>query len=953
MVSTTPCPPSEDLQRFLLGQLTETEAECLEHHLAACRRCVARLQAAQPHDGLMDLVAHVARDGATPPAEVDQALLDSLYRLRHGLADVVDATTWADRPSARFSAATPLPGRVGPSPLHHGTDLADFLGPPVEPGELGRFGPYRIVRILGAGGMGMVFEARQGQPQRTVALKMILPGPRGWQRLARFRSEAEIIARLAHPNIVPIYEVGEHAGRPYFTMEHVDGGSLAQKLAMAPLPSGEAAELVETLARAVQFAHERGTVHRDLKPANVLLSNVQCSSSQTGGFEHRPLALGHWTPKITDFGLAKQFEGESDPALAANATESGAILGTPAYMAPEQASGGPNVPGPAVDIYALGAILYEALTCRPPFRSATLLETLEQVRNQEPLPPSRLQPGLSRDLQTICLKCLAKEPPRRYASAQALADDLGRFRRGEPIHARPVNPAERLFKWARRHPAQAALVGVCILAMTGMIAGAAAYEQRLRSSLEETAAQRERANANYRQTRDTLRRILDYARTRHSEGVPKLRELQRQQQEEALAFFLHMAEQQGDDPEVRYDVAGVYLEAADIQGILGQPQDALRNRYKARDLFAALIAESPQRPRYRYGHVQSLLAIARMSPGTLLETGQCLQQALEEISELTRAEPEKIEYRIVQAQTHHQLGIRHYEQKQFSDAEDQYRQAAGLAEELSREQPEVRQHRVLLANTQINLSLLLQQNKRDPRESHDRAEAVLEQLQREQLNDEEVLNSLATVRLNWAYVQEAKGQPEAALAELAKNVKLLEEALRQEPQHAKFHDLLWRTYGVRRLILENQKRYAEAVEAGQQVVHLSRDPATADFQRLFLAKDHADAGQHAHADQVLVDWSTRITRATPADHLLHALNVYCTALETVRRDERLSSTERDALTERYGSRAVALVRKLQEHGYFEDGKKAEGFRTDPDLQPLRDRPDFQKLFQGKDRAKPE
>jgi tetratricopeptide (TPR) repeat protein len=700
------------------------------------------------------------------------------------------------------------------------------------------------------------------------------------------------------------------------------------------------------LARAVHFAHERGIIHRDLKPANVLLSNVQWPMPRAGYH-------GYWTPKITDFGLAKQLDVGTDPALAACQTESGAILGTPAYMAPEQASGGQPPPGPAVDIYALGAILYEALTGRPPFRAATLLETLEQVRDQEPLAPSRLQPGLSCDLQTICLKCLEKEPARRYASAKDLADDLGRFRRGEPIRARPVSQAERLFKWARRHPALAALVGVCILALTGMIVGAAFYEQRLRSSLQATVAQRERADANYRQTRDTLRKILDHARAHQGGGVPKLRELQRQQEEEALAFFLQVAEQQGDDPEVRYDVAGAHLEAAEIQGILGQPQEALRNRYQARDLLAFLVAEFPQRPRYRYAHAQALLTIARMVPGTLAETGLALEQALEEIRELTRTEPEKIEYRSTEAQIHHHLAVCHYQQKQFLDAEAQYRQAVELAEDLSRQQPEVRSHRVLLADTLINWSLLLQVSQRDPREAHDRAETVLEQLQREQPDDEEVLNSLSTLRLNWAYVQEAKGQPEAALADLAKNVPLLEAALRREPQHAKFRDLLWRTYGVRGQVLENQKRFAEAAEACQHTVELSPDPATADLRRLFLAKNYADAGQHARAAQVLEDWGTRITRATPADHLLHAVSVYGTALETVRKDARLSSTERDSLTERYGARAVALLRVLQEQDFFKDAKKAEELRTDPDLQPLRHRPDFQKLLQGMDRGKPQ
>jgi WD40 repeat protein/tetratricopeptide (TPR) repeat protein len=298
---------------------------------------------------------------------------------------------------------------------------------------------YEILGVLGRGGMGIVYRARQIKAKRLVALKMILAGPHAaGPELARFRTEAEAVARLQHPHIVQIFEVGEHEGLPFFTLEYVEGGTLARKLAGTPLPPKEAAALGEALAVAMEAAHRAGVIHRDLKPANVLLT-------------------GDGTPKVADFGLAKALGEESGQ------THTGAVMGTPSYMAPEQARGSIMEIGPPADVYALGAILYECLTGRPPFRAATVWETLEQVRGQEPVPPHAFEPKVPRDLETICLKCLHKEPVRRYPSAQALAEDLRRFRNHEPIRARPVGPWERAVKWARRRPAIAALIAAVVL----------------------------------------------------------------------------------------------------------------------------------------------------------------------------------------------------------------------------------------------------------------------------------------------------------------------------------------------------------------------------------------------------------------------------------------------------------------------------------------------------------
>jgi tetratricopeptide (TPR) repeat protein/tRNA A-37 threonylcarbamoyl transferase component Bud32 len=301
------------------------------------------------------------------------------------------------------------------------------------PGEGAVVPGYEILGVLGRGAMGVVYKARHVKLNRLVALKMILTGAHaGASELARFHTEAEAVARIQHPNIVQIYEVGEHNSLPFFSLEYINGGSLLQKISGKPQPPREAAHMVELLARAMAVAHERGIIHRDLKPGNVLL-------------------ILDGTPKIADFGLAKRLEDDS--AL----TKAGTLMGTPSYMSPEQARGDITEIGPLADLYSLGAILYELLTGRPPFNGPTILDTLAQVRNEEPVPPTRLQPKCPRDLETIALKCLQKEPAKRYANCEGLADDLKRFLNGEPIKARPVSTTERAWRWCRRNPRVAAL----------------------------------------------------------------------------------------------------------------------------------------------------------------------------------------------------------------------------------------------------------------------------------------------------------------------------------------------------------------------------------------------------------------------------------------------------------------------------------------------------------------
>ncbi len=436
------------------------ELEALERELRQSEETVARLEAVPPAAPELQTAPNPSRIAAAPtipPGPPPSSLHE-------------EATVPPSNPP-RTAHDQPTAAVLGQHP--------SATGGASEPTRIRYFGDYEIVREIARGGMGVVFRARQVSLNRTVALKMILAGQLADDNdVKRFRTEAEAAANLDHPGIVPIYEVGQHEGQHYFSMGFIEGQSLSQRLAEGPLPAREAAEMIRRVSEAIEYAHQHGVIHRDLKPANILLD-------QNGN------------PRVTDFGLAKKIQGDS------GLTGSGQIMGTPSYMPPEQAGGKRGEVGPAADVYALGATLYALLTGRPPFQAATAMDTVIQVISDEPVSPRRLNPSIPRDLETICLKCLAKEPGKRYATAAALAEDLRRFQANEPILAQPVGRVERGLKWVRRKPAAAALlaslvVGTALatfLAIRANQKAAEALEQKGRADEQTEVAKSKAAEA--------------------------------------------------------------------------------------------------------------------------------------------------------------------------------------------------------------------------------------------------------------------------------------------------------------------------------------------------------------------------------------------------------------------------------------------------------------------------
>jgi eukaryotic-like serine/threonine-protein kinase len=462
-----------------------------------------------------------------------------------------------------------------------------------------------LVEEVGRGAMGTVWRAWQPSARRVVAVKLLaLDVPPG-----RVRTEIEAVTRLSHPNILPIFEVRQDGGRTALVLEYAYGGNLAKRLHGKPQPPREAATLVEALAGAMAHAHQRGVVHRDLKPSNVLL------------FGDEDVALSQCVPRIGDFGLAKLVE--SDLQL----TRTNDVLGTPSYMAPEQ-TGGHSV-GPLADVYSLGAILYECLTGRPPFLGEGVLDTLEQLRSQEPVPPSRLQPRTPRDLEVICLKCLHKEPKKRYPSAAALADDLERWGRGEPTVARPLGPAGRLLSWARRNPMVAALLAALALAVGGGLVGSSSQWLRAERRGADARRQQRRAEENYRQAKETVDDsfvLVSEELLLHQQGLQPLR---KQLLERALRYYQRFLAHGSEDPALRPQLAFTYLRVGQIANEIGSRAEALAAFGEALGLYEQLADSGPEDPTFRreQARCHHFIGFLQTEDGRLTEAGHSLECA--------------------------------------------------------------------------------------------------------------------------------------------------------------------------------------------------------------------------------------------------------------------------------------------------------------------------------------
>ncbi|HET6575472.1 MAG TPA: serine/threonine-protein kinase, partial [Fimbriiglobus sp.] len=601
-------------------------------------------------------------------------------------------TTWADG----FD-----PPGAPPAPSETVDDAVRTPPPSGQPGVPG----YELIQELGRGGTAVVYLARQVALDRRVALKMVLAG--GFASDAdrqRFRAEAAAVAAVQHPGIVHVYQVGACGDRPYFALEYCPGGSLAQTLADGPLPPRESATVIGQVARAVQAAHARGIVHRDLKPGNILFT-------------------ADGAPKVTDFGLARRSDRDTDTAL----TRTGAVMGTPSYMAPEQARGSRAV-GPAADVYALGAVLYECLTGRPPFLAATALDTVLHAVHDDPVAPARLQPKVPRDLETVCLTCLQKDPAKRYPSAAALADDLDRFLDGRPIQARPVPAWERAWKAARRRPAVAVGLAVSALSLVLVVAVVLVANARLQRERDDADAahrsadarrrealaakealerQRQMAYARIRQAAEAVERMMSRVTAEPWATHPDLQDERRKVLEDAVAFFKYFVWEDSPDPVVRREAATAYMRVASAYLALGKYRECQDAVEAAARLRKGLATEFPQDADHARGWAESVGFLGRLAAvfGEYDTAYRHYYSAVGLAQLALKLDPAADESKLVLAESYSALG-QYYEGTDHAKAVENHAHALRIGEELAARPNAPYRHRLTRATTLVHLGVL-------------------------------------------------------------------------------------------------------------------------------------------------------------------------------------------------------------------------------------------------------
>jgi serine/threonine protein kinase/tetratricopeptide (TPR) repeat protein len=789
-----------------------------------------------------------------------------------------------------------------------------------------RLARFVIHRELGHGAFGIVFLASDPQLGRLVALKVPRPEALVTAELReRFVREARAAAGLDHPNLVPVYEAGTVGPLCYIASAYCPGITLSSwlKNRSEPVPLSKAASLVETLAQAVHHAHERGVVHRDLKPANILLQGTDRETGGQGDQETEAKGAGvlstclpaTWSPKITDFGLAKLTADNGDTEDGAR-TESGAVLGTPNYMAPEQAGGKSKQVGPATDVYALGAILYELLTGRPPLCGETVLDTLEQVRTCEPLSPSRLRRGLPRDLETICLKCLHKEPTRRYASAAALADDLHRYLTGKPIQARPIRAWERGLKWARRRPAQAALLLVAVLGPLALLVVVLGYN----AALATTNSQLQIANQELAHQRD---QALDKAR-----------------QAQAAVGELFVNYQQNWIKQPNFfagPLIGFELDPQQQQWLAGQ--------FELCQKFLREYGSDPRLNR-ETARAQSICGEIHYLLGRHAEAEQALQKALEWQQKLVDQLPGQPQAILDLIWTYDDLNRLYTVTKAWKRAETALQKIVALREQLLGEQPLVIDHYRALDEGYRGLAYVCKQlGKNDAAVAAFRQAALAWErlVQRYPDNTGFLLDRAQSYDMLQSDLLTL--HPLESLEWNGRAIHDVEQVLRKEPQNfrARLNQFVY--YNARAGILHRLGRYAESCEQSNQAIELH---AIYDMHggRLHLvrAMTLVCMGQYAKATAEVERCEPGATALSDGSVLFASARVLALSSVAVVRDTSLTDAKRRQIAEHYALRAIEMLKKAQATGFFRAEPNNQWPWTYKDLEPLRQRADFQRLF---------
>jgi serine/threonine protein kinase len=765
---------TEKLKKFSLGLLGEEESTLLEGMLGADE-------------------AEIQWDSL---GEVSDELTNTLR----------DAKTIQITPEVRELMTALREMRPRPEPSTE-TSITELLDPAKEKDEIGRVDKYKVLRVVGHGGMGVVFEAYDTVLQRKVALKFLLDSrlinPSHVARLAR---EATALAHLSHSGIVSIYEVGQHRGRMYLALEYLPGGTLAKRLGNEKYSVRESARLVQLLARAAHFAHTNGLVHRDLKPSNILFA--------TSGLE---------SAKIADFGLARRFDE-------IGLTETGTLLGTPGYLAPELIDTKSDTAKPTGDIYSLGAILYELLTGRPPFRGQTVFEILNETRKGPPEPPSRLRKELPSDLETIVLKCLQSTPSARYQSVEELADDIDRFLSGHPIKAKPTSFIERLRLWAKRDPAATALVIVSLISV--LVLSTMQYRTQKALSLVsqkeiESNAARQRADKNYLAARNSIQQMLSRTKEPGSSEIPKLRELQRNLLNDALDFYNGIAKQPATTAIVKRDIVLATYEAATIHARLDEDDIAKKMFEKTIELRYQYCSEVPGDMEILRLKIDALSGITTVSAD---RTRELLEEAIQLGNELLVEYPNDSLTFGSLAVVWNNFAYFHYHKREFEKAAELFQRSIETREKQLAQEPENRKGLIALASTCSNLQQTLSVlGKEGGNVYAERAAKILEELFADDPGDTFVACRLAGQRTNYSYVLARNGKEDLAIQQLSQSIETLESMIAKDPTDSDLTNTLYNTHGARAEICEAFAKYDTSIASWHRVLDLV--PTSQAFDR--------------------------------------------------------------------------------------------------------------------------
>jgi serine/threonine-protein kinase len=900
----SPCPSTTVLGQLLADGLPALGNGPLVEHVGACPRCQADLERLSEDTELRQWRAGPAAE--TPPLGPEPALAALLDRAR-------DATVLLSAPDGS------LP----------------FLGPPVRPGDLGTLGPYAVEAELGRGGMGIVLRAYDEGLQRVVALKVLRPEVADAEARARFVREAQATARLQSDHVVQVHAVVTAADAPPFlVMEFLAGPTLAGLVReRRNLPPRQAAALAAEVAEGVAAAHAAGLIHRDVKPCNILLDPA------TG------------RAKMTDFGLVLRLEDVRQ-------TQTGALLGTPCYMAPEQARGETKRIGAAVDVYGVGAVLYELLTGRPPFLGA---DTLWQVRNEEPLPPRRLQPAVPRDLETVCLKALAKEPGRRYATVRDVADELHRYLRGEPIVTRPVGRFERTWRWCRRNPGLAGLTAALLLVFaTGFtlvlwqwrLATANAADALARKN--EADLQKAAAVANARRAEDHLREALNAVAVF---GTQAIRESDlgkgaeaRRWALEARAILERLLKADPDNFALQRIRA---LNENNLGFWVADPQEALRHYQKALALREQLWQRQP-------GSAEALHDLARsyqnvgLAQGGLGQPGaarRSLQTACKHLDEVVRANPTVASWQADRAEAYINLGKEQGRSGDRAAALHSTGQARAILTRLIKAHPAEVRFQTLQVLAHVNTGVLHRQlgQPAEALRAYQQVPSLLEKLIRDHPTEERYVRDLALNQENTANVQSELGQAGAALGTLERLCTLREALARRAPNDAARQAALGTALSWRGQMLRHLDRRSEAAAVLRQAVEAGRTsclhgPQDAQLRRslsehyghLVLVLRELDRPHEAAAAALE---RQKLWPDNPAELFQAACELAACAAPDGR-EGKDAAGEAQAARQRFTEQALHLLRQAIQRG-FQD---AERLRNDPALAVLRQHPEFQQLL---------